>query len=316
MAIQKIAVGNRDTWLKLREKDVTASVAAALFGEHPWVSHFELWQLKAGKTKEDPEESPAMQRGRLLEPVAVSLMREKRPDWAIKHNSGRSQVYWRDAKHRIGATPDVLIDDDGRSGIVQIKSVDQFAFREKWLVGGKFSNPKSWEVEPPLYVIIQAMVEAALVGAEVAYVAPLVVMHGLEMPIVEVPRHDGVWERLVEEVADFWASIEAGEEPAPDYKKDAALLSEMGRGDNGKTIDLTGDNRIQELLDQRERGKTLIKQGEALVDEVEPDIIAKIGDYEAAIVPGWAKVRRPTVSRKEYTVKASTYRKLDIKRAS
>ena len=316
MAIERIPVSNRAAWLKLRERDVTASVAAALFGEHPWTTRFELWNLKAGRTKEDPEESPAMQRGRLLEPVAVALMREKKPDWIVKHNSGRGQEYWRDSKRRIGATPDVLIDDgDGKLGIVQIKSVDQFAFKEKWLADGKLGQPKTWEIEPPLYVVIQAMIEAALVGADVAYVAPLVVMHGLEMPLVEIPRHDGVWDRLIEEVADFWASIEAGEEPAPDYKKDAALLSSLGRRDNGKTIDLTGDNRIQELLEQRDRGKTLIKQGEALVDEAEPDIIAKIGDYEAATVPGWAKVRRPTVSRKEYTVKASTYRKLEIKRA-
>ncbi|MBN9441135.1 YqaJ viral recombinase family protein [Bosea sp. (in: a-proteobacteria)] len=311
--IERIPASDRATWLKLRERDVTASAAAALLGAHPFMTPFELWQLKAGKISEDPEISPAMERGTLLEPVAVKLLQSRRPDWTVKHNSGRDQVYWRDPERRIGATPDVLIDDDGVFGIVQIKSVEPMVFREKWLLDGKLGTPASWVVEPPLYVVIQALVEAKLTGAQAAYVAPLVVMHGLEMPLVPVPIHEGAWDRVVDEVSSFWASIAAGEEPEPDWRKDAALLNELGRTDNGREIDLTGDNMMPDLLERRLAAKDRIKADEAIVEECDGEIIAKLGEFERAHVPGWS-LKRPTIKRKAYEVKASSYRRLDIKR--
>jgi predicted phage-related endonuclease len=311
--IERIPASDRAAWLKLRERDVTASVAAALVGAHPFITPFELWQLKAGKISEDPEESPAMQRGRLLEPVAVQLLRERKPGWEIKHNSGVRQQYWRDGEQRMGATPDVLIDDDGTFGIVQIKSVDPFAFEKNWLTEGKLSTPASWVVEPPLYVVVQAIIEAHLTGAEVAYVTPLVVMRGLEMPIVPVPIHVGAIKRIEEEVAEFWASIAEGREPDPDWKKDASLLSELGRTDNGREIDLAGDNRMPELLERRLAAKERIKADEKIVEECDEEIVAKIGAYERAYVPGWS-VKRPTINRKAYEVKAGSYRRLDVKR--
>ncbi|MFC5509320.1 YqaJ viral recombinase family protein [Bosea massiliensis] len=311
--IEKIPASDRSAWLALRERDVTASAAAALLGAHPFMTPFQLWQLKAGKISEDPEETPPMQRGRLLEPVAVKLLQERRPDWTIKHNSGRAQLYWRDRDRRIGCTPDVLIDDDGVFGTVQIKSVEPMVFREKWLVEGKLGSPASWVVEPPLHVVVQALVEAKLTGAEVAYVAPLVVMHGLEMPLVPVPIHEGAWGRVVEEVSSFWASIAAGEEPDPDWKRDASLLNELGRTDNGREIDLSGNNLMPELLERRLAAKERIKVDEKIVEECDDEIAAKIGAFERAHVPGWS-VKRPTINRKAYEVKAGSYRRLDVKR--
>ncbi|MCZ8098165.1 MAG: YqaJ viral recombinase family protein [Burkholderiales bacterium] len=313
MGIEKIPAADRAAWLSLRRRDVTASSAAALLGAHPFVTAFQLWHLKNGTLSEDPEMTPAMERGTLLEPVAVQLLRKLKPDWIIKHNSGRDQFYWRDSERRIGATPDVLIDDDGVLGVVQIKSVEPMVFREKWLLEGKLSRPESWVVEPPTYVVIQAIVEAHLTGAQAAYVTPLVVMHGLEMPIVPIPIHAGVIKRLTDEVASFWASVEAGQEPPPDWRKDASLLNELGRTDNGREIDLSGDNRIQELLATRSDLKAKAKADSEVLEEIEGEIIAKLGEYERAYVPGWV-LKRPTISRKAYTAKASSYRRLDVKR--
>ena len=103
MTIESFPVTDRAEWLRWREQDVTASVVAALFGPdvHPYMSPFHLFALKAGLIQEDPEETPAMRRGRLLEPVALELLREERPTWDCRHVNR----YFRDTVHRVGGTP-------------------------------------------------------------------------------------------------------------------------------------------------------------------------------------------------------------------
>src|SRR5262245_7287249 len=81
--IERIEYGDREAWLKLRGKDVTASVAGALLGVHEFTTPYGLWALKSGKIAEDPEETGPMRRGRLLEPVAIELIQEEHPDWAL-----------------------------------------------------------------------------------------------------------------------------------------------------------------------------------------------------------------------------------------
>src|SRR5262249_6073732 len=63
--IERIRISSREQWLKLRQSDVTASVAAALLGIHPYQTVFALWALKTGKISDDVEETPPMRRGKL-----------------------------------------------------------------------------------------------------------------------------------------------------------------------------------------------------------------------------------------------------------
>src|SRR6266702_1736326 len=120
--IEKIKIESREHWLsQLRPADVTASVAGALLGVHPYMTAFGLYLLKAKQITEDPEETGPMRRGRLLESVAVQILREDRPDWTIHdHPIG---YYYRDPASRIGATPDMLVTDEHcKLGVVQLNS--------------------------------------------------------------------------------------------------------------------------------------------------------------------------------------------------
>ncbi|MDF3606523.1 hypothetical protein PE067_10465 [Paracoccus sp. DMF-8] len=99
-----------------------------------------------------------MKRGRLLEPVAVQLIREQNPAWDVTHNAANE--YWRDPEARIGATPDTIVRCPERGlGTVQIKSVEQSAYRRNWLDAE--GNP-----EPPLWIQHQATLEAHMIGAQ------------------------------------------------------------------------------------------------------------------------------------------------------
>lgn len=313
MATQKIAVSSRADWLKLRADDVTASVAGALFGVHPYVSAYGLFSLKTGLTSEDAEEGDAMRRGRLLEPVAVQMLREDRPDWKIKHNSGPGQVYLRDPALRIGATPDIFVTCKERGrGVIQVKNIEPRVFREKWQGGSS-----KGEIEIPLWIVIQAIVEARLSGADFACVTPLVVSYGVSMPILDIPLHDGIWNKLVEKVGAFWGeNVAKNVAPPPDYAQDGALIAAMYGQADGTTIDLSRDNRIMEILAERELLKAREKDGndaEKRRKELDAEIIHKLGSATVADLGNGVTVSAPTTHRGAYEVKPTSYRAVKVK---
>jgi len=283
--IEVFAAGDPATWHAYRRRDVTASVAAALFGVHPFVTPFELYALKSGALAADPEVTGPMRRGTLLEPVAVQLLAEKRPRWRLWHNTGAAQRYYRDGPSRIGATPDVIARrDGGKIGAVQLKSVEPSVFRRRW-----FND--DGELEAPLYVAIQAIVEATMLGGEWAACGALVIGHDVDMHIAEVPLHGGVYDRLVELSADFWRRIAERDPPPADYGRDGETIANLYASDNGTEIDLSRDNRIGELLDERERLKGQIAECERAVAAVDAEITDKLGAHERAYVPGWSLAR-------------------------
>lgn len=71
--IERFNPRNDAAWHRLRSQDITASVARALLGEHEFTTVFELWALKTGRLFQDFEETPAIKRGRLLNPITVQL---------------------------------------------------------------------------------------------------------------------------------------------------------------------------------------------------------------------------------------------------
>lgn len=286
MPIETITVGSRADWLELRLRDVTASAAAALFGIHPYITALSLYQLKTGASREDPEESGPMQRGRLLEPVAVQLLRERFPDWKFAANSGQGQKYVRDSELRIGCTPDVFArKPDGTKVIVQIKSVQELIFRDKWRGGDRRG-----EIEAPLWIAVQANVEAHLTGAAEVYVAPMVVSHGIDIELLQIPKHAGAWSELKQRVSTFWKQVESGTPPTADFDADAELIRAINADATpGKTIDLSSNNRIGEIIAKRAEYSAIesqAREAEKLRKALDTEIIAMVGDAEVALLPG------------------------------
>jgi hypothetical protein len=219
MEVERIAVdpqGDRAAWLSLRTKDVTASAAGALLGVHEYVTPLALYLEKTGAPAPQPENG-AMKRGRLLEPVALQLIREQHPQL----NAEPANVYVRDPAIRLGATPDAFARDARGLGVIQIKTVAEQAFRAKW------RDAETGAIAPPLWIAVQAIVEAHLCGADWAAVAALKVSGDLDLHLIEVPLHAGVIERVREATVRFWADVAAGRAPDPDFSRDARLIAGM-----------------------------------------------------------------------------------------
>ncbi|HMM73246.1 MAG TPA: YqaJ viral recombinase family protein, partial [Rhodocyclaceae bacterium] len=237
---------DRDAWLAVRRKDVTASVAGCLLGVHPYTTAYQLWADKTGRIEPQAETS-AMRRGTEFEPVAIELLRYARQAWNVEYPLGNS--YFRDPQARLGATPDAFVTRPDRAGrgICQAKTVSRRAFLENWL------DPDTGDVVLPLWIAVQAIVEADLTESSHACVLAIETPFELDdlvegllaaerivdvrrtlhdiafawlaqgklgVHVIDVPVHPGVRARVREKVAEFWSVVDAGEHPLVDWDRD------------------------------------------------------------------------------------------------
>jgi hypothetical protein len=308
MPVEILTPSSRAEWLSLRGATIGASESPALFGIHPWLSAYELHHLKAGTIAADQTETGPMRRGRPLEEVAVKFLQEERPAWAVRGNIvGEGGRFYRDVEAGLSCTPDAFVIDPERegTGICQIKSVEPSVYRSRW-------RGDDGQVEVPLYVAVQAVQEAFLTGATWAVVCPLVIGFSIEMPVLEVPLHRGLTERLISEVGAFWRGIRAGTPPDPDYAKDGALLERFWAG-AGEEVDLSSDNEIPALVAERERLSAEKGAAEKRLKEIKTQLFAKLGNAAFGRLGDGRLLTAKRVTRGAYSVEASSYVDLKIK---
>ena len=312
MTIESFPITDHTSWLARRHKDVTASAAACLYGGniHPFISPFEYYCVKAGLVEGDPEETEAMRRGRLLEPVAVELMREIQPNWTIE----RGNLYFRDPDRRLGATPDTLVfrpDIKGR-GSVQIKSVNPYSFKKNW-------TGDHGLVEPPLYVAVQASIEAHLIGETWASVAALVIGNGIDLHIIDVPFKPKLISRLEALVRDFWDRVKDQRPYAVDYVRDAEIIKALYADDDGGVIELSVNPRCKravELVAQRKALKETEAEGNAAEKArkiIDVELVDILGNAGAGVLPDGRIVEAKTIRRNGYEVKPTSFRTVKVK---
>lgn len=309
MAIEILRPADRGAWLAARHFDITASVAAALLGAHPYATPYGLWAEKTGRATPDIEESDAMERGNLMEPVVVEMLRKRHPDWTVLYANDRA--YYRDPAKRIGATPDAFLERPDRfgTGICQIKSAAEDAFERHW------RDPDTGDVVPPLWIAVQAIVEATLTGAGWACVAVVVLTRRgtfhLQPPI-EIPIHPRIWNRIVERVAAFWAVVDSGREPEPDWMRDGPTVLDVYRDSLPDRRDLTADPGIDAMIGRYVEATEAGRMADAAAAALKPQIIRAMGNAEAAETANWILTAR-TLHRPETVVRASRSRALRVK---
>lgn len=300
--VERYHCADRAEWLARRKHDITASQIGALTGCHPYVSAAELWLEKKGEAP-DPEESPAMRRGRLLEPVALMALMEERPTWEVAANG---LTYFADRKCSIGATPDAFAIDPERQGrgIVQVKSVAPSVFKSTW-------RNEAGELEAPQWITLQAITEAELTGASWAVVVALVIGFGIDLHVIDVDMRPGAYRHLQDKVKEFMA-LQAM--PDIDYGRDAELVRRIESHDGeGLTVaDLSHDNALVDACFDRAVLKDEISKAEAKLLVVDTEIRHKMNAYKAATAGPW-RIGFPLIDGKAYTVGPRQYRRLTLK---
>ncbi len=305
--VEIIRPTDRAAWLAARRQDITASDASALLGIHPYKTAFELWAEKTGR-KPEAEDNDIFRRGRAMEFIAIDFLREDYPDWKITHSYNNR--YWRDTANRMGATPDAFVRIPGRRGrgIIQIKSASDFSVKS-WM------DPDTREITAPLYVAVQAIIEAALTGADYALVALIVSGHSLKLHTpVEIPLHPGLMSRLRNEVADFWHLTDRGLHPEPDWKRDGPLIEDLYEP-NGEVVDLSAENMLPELCDEKARIASEKSAIEKRLKEIKAEMLDKMGGASAARISDGRVITAKSVERAGYEVKPTSYIDVRIKKA-
>ncbi|RUV17879.1 MULTISPECIES: lambda-exonuclease family protein [unclassified Mesorhizobium] len=307
MTIEIIKPADRAAWLEARREDVTASDAAALLGIHPYKTAFELWAEKTGR-KVEAEENKILRRGRLLEYAAIDMLREDYPDWEITHSYNNR--YFRHVEAHLGATPDAFVRIPGRKGqgIIQIKTASDFSVKS-WI------DAETREITPPLHVAVQALIEAELTKASYAMVALLVCGHGLDLhPPIEIPLTPALMERVRAEVADFWRVVAEGGHPAADWKRDGELIEDLYQPD-GRIIDLSKDNLLPAICDEKARIASEKSAIDKRLKEIKAELLDKMGGASAARISDGRTITAKTVERAGYEVKPTSYIDLRVKSA-
>jgi hypothetical protein len=301
MTVTVTEITSTEQWHELRRPNIGASEVGALLGIHEYCTPYSLSARKLGLLPKVAD-NELMKRGRLLEPVAIQLLREEKPEWHLTE----PHAYYCDVKSRLGATPDLFVaDENNRQGVVQIKSVEPGVFARNW-------HNDDGEIVPPLWICVQAMMEAFLTNSEFAYIGALVVAHGIHLELIEVPLQIGIITRVYERAAIFWEIVNSGRTLDPDFGRDGAVLAQVLRQDDQTEVDATGDNELPYLAQRLEGANHAKKMAEEMADECKAKILHRIGAAQKVKFAG-GSISAKTVNRKEYLVPASSYRKLSVR---
>lgn len=285
--VERHPVSDRESWLKLRARDLTASDVSSIMG-CGYRGALEVWAEKKGLIQPKGD-SPILRRGRWLEPAIWEAVKDHNPSWTLRS----AKVYLRSPAMRFGATPDALAVDPDRKGIVLIqgKVVAQPTFIADWQGGDKHGA-----ASVPLGYQLQTLSETML--AEKAFdeiihpvLAALVIgSYTAELHMIPIDRHAGAEARILSGVDQFWKLVDTGQKPVVDGEKDHDAVRELYGADDGSTIDLTGDNEIPALMDERKQLGEVENSAKKRRDAISTEIMAKMGNASFAMIAGGRKI--------------------------
>jgi putative phage-type endonuclease len=297
-------------WLKLREGDITATAAAALFGASPYMTPFDLFHRLAGNMTVVIEESERMLWGkRLQDSIAAGICEDN--GWKIV--DGHPFLYARSKLlEGMAASPDYIIEDVARPelgyGSLEIKNVDYFIAKDDWS-----------DEESPAHIELQLQHQLAVCGLSWGAVGGLI--GGNKSKVFRRDADVEVMEAIFHAAREMFDRVKRNDPPAPDYGKDYETIRTLYKHATiGKSINLefpddaeTDVEKLTALIEQKYNADIAFKLAEEDKKRAAAELLDFIQDTESVIGNGW-KVIAGTTHKQAYTaeVKASTFRTLKV----
>lgn len=292
---------SRDEWLDARKSGVGASEAAAVLGLSHYASPLDVWAAKVGaKPTQEPNDTIAqrMRLGRNLEPVIESEYQHRHPE-DIVTSPGPFTIYRHESRPHVLATLDRVIVSTQDFPVapipLELKSSD-------------IQLAHDWDDEPPMEYIVQVQHQMATTGAPAAVLSALFGTRQYREFFIR--RDDEFIELMLAKIDNFWAAVEAKEEPSG-MKPTRQLVRAMARlhpEDSGETVTLPAlavewDSRLVALKEERKRIADEI-------EELEVQFKAAIGQATFGQLGNGVNYSWKTQKRKAYSVAASSSRVL------
>jgi predicted phage-related endonuclease len=307
--IEALDATDRTKWLQMREIDVTASAIGCLLGVHDYITPYQYWARKSGLVEDQIEQNAAMERGNDLEPIVLTRVRRKHPEWTVTAPC----LYFRDPAARVGATPDAFVVCPERGpGVIQVKTTVDSIFRDKW-------RGEDGEVSPPLWICAQTIIEAHLTGAKWAAVAVMVLSGygaGLDVHLIDIPINRKLVSRMYDAAADFWRRVSENDPPEADFGRDARTIAAIYADDDGTQVDLSANNRVGQIMVARDELKKREADGrdaEKARKAYDAELILLLGNAARARLADGRILEAKTIRRGSYTVAETSYRQIRVK---
>ena len=185
--------GSGLAWLGHRNGFIGASEAGVVVGMSPYETEYELWKRKTSGIITEQDLDLFYFAHELEAPIARRTL-QKWPDEFGKIVDSPGLIQWDEHPH-LGATPDFLIEHQGRVVTDQIKTVGPHA-RASW-------GDALTERDVPDHYRIQVIQESAILGEPYGFITPLFGLTDLAKPIrIETDEDFLAW--YIERSAAWW----------------------------------------------------------------------------------------------------------------
>lgn len=275
MTTEIIVPSSQEHWLELRKQDVTSTESACLFGESPYMTHFDLWHRKrSGVVPEFKMNERVLWGNRLESAIAYGIAEEQ--GWEVKP----MKEYMRDPDARMGSSFDFVITNLGEPGHLEIKNVDYLAFRDGWI------EHDDGSIEAPVHIELQVQHQMAVSGFKRAFIGAFI--GGNRGVVIERMRDDDVIAAIRAKVANFWRTVDAGLEPDPVMPGDAEVLIRLNQyAQPGKILSADGDDTLAQLIEEYKAAAAAEKNASEDKDVAKAEIFKHIGDAEKVLTGAW-----------------------------
>lgn len=298
--MEPIAVAKPETpeWYAARMTGLGASEAAAACGLSRWSTPFEVYCRKKGLLTER-EDNDAMRLGRRLEPIIIAEFVDRT---GLEIAQAPCPMMRHPEHSFILATPDAVLTTDSP---LEAKSTT-------WRIAKDLGEQGSDEL--PAEWVMQTQQQILVMDVELAHVAVLI--DGRTLKTFEVERNDRLIARMIEVEAELWDRIQRDDPPPPDFthRSTPDLIKHLYGLTSGKTIVLPAD--VAELCVADDAAALAEKEAKATRDTLRAKILHAMGDAEIGLLPDFEmEMVRREITRKEYTVKETTYVTLTKRKA-
>lgn len=295
---QHTAEEREAAWLKSRSHGVGGSDMSTILGLNKYASPYDLWLEKTKRVKpEDISDKWAIVKGKTMEPELRRRFKAQHPEMIVT-NGTDMQFISREKPYLRASLDGILQREDGSLGILEIKTAGNRRAGD-W-------HDEDGNLRIPPYYLAQVEFYALVTGWTWGYVYAAI---GDDEP-VEIPFKADVEDMgaIDEAAADFWQFVTTGTPP------------QLTGGDVQKAfpeptpdiVDESEDDDLYDLLARYESATGMLNDMKALQKELQEQIIVRIGSHTGVRCGNLQATYKPT-TRKEYTVKATTYRKFAFK---
>jgi predicted phage-related endonuclease len=254
-----------EAWLAMRREVVTSTAATALFELSPYLTEFQLYHAMKSKLDLPFEPNERMLVGSRMQDFAADEVAREH-DWEV----WRADEFVLIPEIRMGSSFDYRIRDKERGeGLLEIKAVDWNIHRNTWV-----------DEEAPEHIEIQLQHQLEVYDKfEWGVIVAFTGIYEKHLYFRDRDREFGA--AIVNRVMKFWADVDAGNEPDPDFGRDGPTIKALFKG-GPEALDRTQDQEFNALLAKYAFLKDEKKVMENYLEETQNEIIRRLGNHSEA----------------------------------